>query len=758
MYGKIRGEIIFLILAANIYLIAQNTTEFIKINQIGYLPSYPKIFFVTTQTCGEFIIKDVHSGNEVYRGTFTYLGYDNSSGDYVWEGDFSSVVEPGEYCIYISSFGQSYNFKISDDVYFDLYYKLMRGFLFQRCGIDLSEQEFSHKACHLDDGKLFLSGKNKIVDAVGGWHDAGDYGKYIVNLGVSVGTLLHIYFLNKEKFKDNQLALPYGESYNNIPDILDEIRYGIKWIFAMQDEQTGGVYHKLTAKNFEPMNILPEQDYSERYIIDLSLNISSSTPTTAATGNFIGMLAAAYRAFKEYDLNFAQECITKAEKAWEFLENNPTIVPSGGFRNPAGVSTGEYGDSNDTDERLWAAAELFASTSKQKYNEYFINNYIRINSPTSWNNLKNLAVYSYYFAENADETLKQTIKNDIISYADNLIQRINSNFYKVVLRNTEYYWGSNSVVLNYAIDLIFAYEITKDEKYKIAALEQLHYILGRNAVGYCFVTGMGSKSPKNIHHRPSVAIGRALPGFLVGGPNSRGNDEVMRQYIQTYSPPPAKCYLDEEAAYSTNEVAINWNAPLVFLAAYFTLDGYDFVSLPPIFLSITQPKNNSIIRGQQKITFTVYCSTQIKKIDIYLNENLEFSSSQVIDEYVLDTTKYEDGDYELKILVEDISNNKVEKKVNIKIANNYYSQIKPKIVLTINNDEKNEEIDFTDNGNIKIKKVIIYNLKGKICYEINSAPFSINKEKLKNFSLGTYIYKIITVDNKKLIGTFTYMK
>jgi endoglucanase len=757
MFNKIRSKIIIALIVSFDILYSQEVSEYIKVNQVGYLPEAPKIFFVSTSNCGEFSIKEVSSNKEVFRSTISYVGYDNSSGDEVWIGDFSSLTDEGNYYIFISSLGKSYNFKISKNVYYDVYYKTMRGFLLQRCGISLSEPEFTHNACHLDDGKLFLSGKNKIVDAVGGWHDAGDYGKYIVNLGVSVGTLFDIYFLNKTKFKDNQLSLPYGESFNNIPDILDEIKYGIKWIFAMQDETTGGVYHKLTAKNFEPMNILPNEDYSERYIIDLSLNVSSSTPTSAATGNFVGMLAQAYRAFKNYDPEFAQKCLSAAEKAWEFLENNPTIVPPGGFRNPQGVSTGEYGDSNDTDERLWAAAELFSATSKQKYNDYFKTNYYKINSPTSWGNLRNLAVYTYYFAENADPELKQTIKNDIISYADSLLQRINSNPYKVVLRNTEYYWGSNSVLLNYAIDLVFAYEITKDEKYKLAALEQLHYILGRNPTSYCYVTGLGSKSPKNIHHRPSVAISKALPGFLVGGPNSRGNDNTMREYIQTYSPPPAKCYLDDTSAYSVNEVAINWNAPLVFLAAYFIPEDYEVSFSTPIFLSIDSPKNNSVIRGQQEIKFTVYSSTKVKEINIYVSDNLETSLIQP-QTYVLDTKKYSDGEYELRIVVKDILNRSVEQKINVRIANNMFSQIKKHIVVSLNNDNVNQIIDFTDNSRIQVKKVVIYDIKGKTCIELKSAPFQLMKENFKNFPTGVYIYKIITSDNKNLVGTLTCVR
>jgi|YNPMSStandDraft_1061717.scaffolds.fasta_scaffold10459_4 endoglucanase len=397
----------------------------IKVDQVGYRTNSKKIFFVTYSDTDNWMCEDegtlpksyakkfkvvnAISKNVVYEGGLTNPQWDENSWDYVQEGDFTAVKTSGLYYISVEKIGDFVWFKIEDDVYSDTAKTLIRSYYLQRCGVYINDKLSGvyHKACHLFDALYFnredapsrlwdagtsnkfnsdwtpaIGISQKVVPLGflnGGWHDAGDYGKYIVNLGVSVGTLFDIYFLNKTKFKDNQLSLPYGESFNNIPDILDEIKYCIKWIFAMQNETTGGVYHKLTAKNFEPMNILPNEDYSERYIIDLSLNVSSSTPTSAASSNFVGMLAQAYRAFKNYDPEFAQKCLSAAEKAWEFLENNPTIVPQGGFRNPKGVSTGEYGDSNDTDERLWAAAELFSATSKQKYNDYFKTNYYKIN-------------------------------------------------------------------------------------------------------------------------------------------------------------------------------------------------------------------------------------------------------------------------------------------------------------------------------------------------------------------------------------------
>lgn len=729
--------------------------EFIKINQIGYLPLEDKIFFVsTTPATNEFKIYEL-SGKEIFKSTLTYVGFDSSSGDDVWVGIFSELSKEGTYYISIPNFGESYQFKISSGVYWEVYYRAMRGFLLQRCGCSLNEPELKHSACHTKDGELFLSGKNLKVNAVGGWHDAGDYGKYIVNLGVSVGTLLHIYELCKEKFTDRQLNLSNGESYDFMPDILNEIKYGISWTFAMQNLDNGGVYHKLTAKNFEPLSILPDGDYEDRFIIDLSRGTTQSTETTAATGNFIGMMAAAYRVFKDYDYNFAVKCLSAAIKGWEFLEKNPTIIPQGGFRNPENVSTGEYGDWNDTDERLWAAAELFASTKQQKFSDYFISKYSSINSPMSWQNLKNLAVYTYYFTEGADESVKSLIEQDVRNYADLLVSRIESNPYKVVLRSTEYYWGSNSVVLNYAIDLIYAYEITKNEKYKKAALEQLHYILGRNATNFCYVTGLGSKSPQSIHHRPSVAISKALPGFLVAGPNSRGNDPTLSEYINSFNPPVAKCYIDNYEAYSCNEVAINWNAPLVFVSAYFLNSQFNFQIMPPIYIEVKSPTPQKELKGKIPIEFVIYSSTNIKKVEIFVNEAIESVISEESSVYYLDTEKYPDGSAVLKIVVYDMLNNSAQKEVPVRFVNKLYSKFSKTMIVTLNKDNTNKYVDFTNNSTISVKKVSIYNSKGKLVKEIKNSPFVWNGESVE---AGLYIYYITTKQNDVIRGKLIILK
>ncbi|MCX7956965.1 MAG: glycoside hydrolase family 9 protein [Endomicrobia bacterium] len=749
---------IFLLLSNN-NLLAY--LDCIKINQLGYLPDKQKIFFVSTSTLNslEFRVRNINNV-EVYSGILYYLGYDISSGDNLYEGDFSDLTSQGTYYIEIPNLGKSYIFRISEDVYLELFIKSMRAFLFQRCGYDLNEPELRYKMCHKEDGKLFLSGKPLKVNAIGGWHDAGDYGKYIVNLGVSVGTLIHIYELCKDKFFDRQFFLPNGESYNGVPDILDEIKYGISWIFAMQNPQTGGVYHKLTAKNFEGLSTQPDADFSDRYIIDLSRGTTYSTESSAATGNFIGILAGAYRVFKDYDTNFAIKCISAALSAWEFLEKNPDIVPQGGFKNPQDVQTGEYGDSNDTDERLWAASELFAAIGDKKYSDYFISKYSTPNAPISWQNLKNLAIYTYYFAENAESSMKSKIEQDLKTYADSLIDRILTNKYNVILRNTEYYWGSNSVLLNYTIDLIYAYEILKDNKYREFALEQLSYILGRNATSYSYVTGLGYKFPQNIHHRPSIAYGKTVSGFLVAGPNSRGNDPVLADFIKTHNLAPAKCYIDDINAYSCNEIAINWNAPLVFVSAYFLPKDLEFITMPSLQMYLFSPRDDQEVRGNINVQFNIYSSTGIKKVEILLDGKVENVFYNYCSNCIIDTTKYEDGKYNLQIKVENTVGDYIEKSINIIVANNKYTKLNKKSLLTLNKDSINDYIDFTNNSEINVEEVKVYNLYGKLIKNIKKPPFIWNGTDSFNneISCGTYIYIIKKDDNTSLKGIIYLIK
>ncbi len=536
------------------------------VNQVGYKPQLPK-FFYTNYSASSFEVVEETSGNVFYSGNLALVSSnDPATGMPIRKGDFSNLSRKGKYFIRLNTNDTSYHFNISSNVFEDVFNKSLKAFYFQRCGSQLFYTHagiYQRNTCHTGDAFFHSStGQSGFKLSRGGWHDAGDYGKYIVNAGISVGTLLMAYELFPELFNSDSLNIP--ESGNGIPDILDEVKYEISWFLTMQAPD-GAVFHKLTKEQFESF-VMPSQDSGMRFIYQKS---------STATGNFIATLARFYRVYKNFDSVFANQCLNAAINAWNWLINQPSIVPPGGFHNPSGTQTGEYGDNNDTDERLWAAAELFESTGNQSYKDYYEFNYNfggLINSTMNWQNVRTLAHLTYLFSRqtNVNQNLKSQLYNSLISYANNLVSKRNSNGFGVTINPGEYYWGSNSQVLNNGIILILAYIKTNLDTYLLAAMEQLNYILGLNAHNLSFVTGIGKRYPMKPHHRPSEADGvvEPIPGFVVGGPNQYLNDPILQQYFNQNTP-PALCYIDHLQSYASNEVAINWNAPLVFLAGYF---------------------------------------------------------------------------------------------------------------------------------------------------------------------------------------------
>ncbi|MHB1688275.1 MAG: glycoside hydrolase family 9 protein [Ignavibacteriaceae bacterium] len=541
------------------------------VNQAGYLPNLNK-FVYATQHADSFFVVEKGSSKVFFHGNLNFItSNDPSTGLTIYRGDFSSFTRPGIYFIRTSVGDSSVYFAISDTVFKDTFYKSLKGFYFQRCGMALLPQfagVYARAICHINDGYFHPStGKTGFASTTGGWHDAGDYGKYVVNAGISVGTLLMAYEYFPTKFNSDDLNIP--ESGNSIPDILDEVHYELNWLLKMQDTN-GGVYFKVTHETFEPFE-MPSSDTGTRYIYQIS---------STATADFAAVMARAARIYSSFDKNFSNQCLTAAQNAWGFLQQNPSIVPPGGFHNPAGTSTGEYGDGNDSDERLWASAELFATTGNSTYNTFFVNNYTTggiFNSEMSWPDVKSMAQLTYLFCNqsSADNSAKANLNISLGNLCSTYLDKINNEGLRVALNPGEYYWGSNSEVLNRAIMLILGYVQTNNKDYYNAALDQLNYILGVNGNNISYVTGTGTFSPMHPHHRPSASDGivNPIPGLMVGGPNQYLNDNVLSSHFSS-STPPALCYIDDQNSYASNEIAINWNAPLVFVAGYFNGQGH----------------------------------------------------------------------------------------------------------------------------------------------------------------------------------------
>lgn len=533
----------------------------VLVDQLGYRQGDEKAAYVKRIESKDFAIKNIKSNKIVYKGRINSIGQpDKATGDELYKLDFSTLQTPGVY--YISIPGQSitsYPFMIKNNVYFDCALKTLQSFYYQRCGIEIDNGEkWKHPACHTAKAE-FYNDQSKKKDVTGGWHDAGDYNKFVPTTNICIAFMLYSYANDPGLFRDGQLKIP--ESHNQIPDILDEAAWGLKWLLKMQ-RNDGAVYHKVSIKKWTGEH-LPGDETDKQYIFEIS---SSATASTAA------VTAQAARLFSEYDKKFAQELLSASVKAWDFLSNHKYNIPAGGFKNPPGVEGGEYNDTDDSDERLWAAIELYKTTGSDEYINYFLENYKSVGGPNytvSWQNTANFAYYSFLKLPERPSNFKATaiIISNLKVYADHLMSSINESGYKCVLNSDQFYWGSNSIDLGFAFDLIFAYEATHTKKYMEGALDQLHYILGRNTFGKTFVTGVGSNPVKHPYHQFSMLKypDDPIPGMVVGGPNknSRLNGKILSEY-------PGKSYEDFSKNYYVNETAINYTAPLIFISSFFS--------------------------------------------------------------------------------------------------------------------------------------------------------------------------------------------
>ena len=463
--------------------------------------------------------------------------------------------------------GRSWNFRIADDVFARAYYLAARSYYGQRCGtaLDLGPEfpGYQHGICHTDGAYDSSSGKEGKRVSSHGWHDAGDYGRYVVNSGISTATLLWTWDLFRHGVEKVSLRLP--ESGKVVPDLLSEARWNIDWLLTMQDKD-GGVWHKQTSSHFCGF-IMPEADKLTSLVIGSG---RSPFKTSCATADFAAVTAIAARVFAPFDPAYARKCLAASQNAWNWLKQNPDVV----FRNPPGVSTGEYGDAHCDDERLWAAAELLRATGEAEYENYFTAHYrdylstLRSDDPPSWPTVAPLALWTYVLGGGKNAAAVNDIRQLSLTAADAIVERAASHPYRTTMLAKNYIWGSNGVASNYSMQLLIADKIHADARYRDTATENLHYLLGRNTFSLSWVTQTGSNPVQNIHHRLSAADGIAAPwpGLLAGGPNPGRQDPTMQKLV-TPGTPPGKAYIDAEAAYACNEVAINWNAPLVFSLA-----------------------------------------------------------------------------------------------------------------------------------------------------------------------------------------------
>ena len=543
----------------------------IRLDQIGFYPAAPKIAVIVDSVASRFAVVDDLHGDTVFRGRLAPPRRWAPSEETVRQADFSSLHRPGRYAVVVPGVGRSYPFVIDRAALRDVGRGAVKAFYFQRASMALEPRyagRWSRPAGHPDTAVLIhpsAAGPTRAagttIASPGGWYDAGDYNKYVVNSGISTYTLL----LLCEQYPNHVARLTTGipESGGGVPDLLGEILWNLRWMRTMQDPADGGVYHKLTNAEFDRFE-RPDQATAPRYVVQKS---------TAATLDFAAVMAHASLVARRYPQalpGLADSLVAAAKQAWEWARAHPDVVYDQRALNaryqPA-IATGEYGDAHLEDERSWAAAELFAAPG--------IDSFRVASAPLpsdtlvvpSWGSVQALGLFTLveHRAMLPSQAERLALEQRLVALARPLVARARSSAYGVPIGGPrDWVWGSNAVVANQGIVLLQAYRLTADTSYRNAAVAALDYLLGRNATGYSFVTGYGAKTPLAPHHRPSASdtVAAPIPGLLVGGPNP-GQQDHCGGYPSTL---PALSYVDQQCNYAANEVAINWNAPFAFLS------------------------------------------------------------------------------------------------------------------------------------------------------------------------------------------------
>lgn len=572
-----RGErilLVFILIQVFLLAPAQKQCDQIKLNQVGYYPNSTKLAFVTGNTGPEdFYVVSEDGTDTLYKGFLSDKKRSAFSSTITRIADFSSFRIPGKYILRIGEIKQSFPFEIKNEVYSELSKALLKGFYYQRSSIALDEKyagKWNRAAEYGDDAVYIHPSANTnnrptgtIISARGGWYDAGDCNKSIVGNGITMATLLSAYEDFSNHFDTLNTNIP--ESKDKIPDILNEILYNLRWMFTMQDPFDGGVYHKCTSAGVND-GIMQAANREPRYVVQKS---------TAAALDFAAVMAQAGRILKRMKAQLpglADSCLRASANAWFWALKYPNVMYNQAIldkKYKPVVNTCAYSDDQLSDEWMWAATEMFITSKNKMYFDVIEQNIDDSVSLPSWNNVRMLAYYSMlryqgYLPKYTTEMIG-LMKKRLLNIADDFLVHISSNAFGTVMGQSkkDFVWGSNAIAANQGVLLINAYLITGNQKYIYGSMTNLDYLLGRNATGYCFVTGcFGTKSPLHPHYKMPIPgeIDEPIPGLLVGGPNQDRQDKSHYPFTDVET-----SYVDSDNAYSCNAVATDWNASMVYL-------------------------------------------------------------------------------------------------------------------------------------------------------------------------------------------------
>ena len=530
-----------------------NSISGVFADQLGYDTRGIKTF--SAEKFSSFQLLRVPENSVAYGGKNPRVIESPVVNDYaVYVSDFTAFQTPGRYVIRLDNGKTSHPFVIADTVYEARLRAALRFLYYQRNNSAIEMPYAEGPWIHPKDEKEHVTfpgseeGETKLVRK--GWHDAGDLAIYMPNHTYTCYWLASAW--DDFRFDADNLNIP--ESGNGVADILDELRWGLDWILDMQDTTDGGFYSNMCVQKNSP--------YAYGSTTPLTITgYELTNKTTSASASASGVLAYASTIFSHINPAYAARMLRAATQGWKFLEANPQQID-------ITINCTTYQDADDIHARFFASAGLFIATGEERFNRYFLSNDPGSQWISDYNNQTNLA-YLLYLKSNGGSSVKKQELRALLTGRSQETNRDRENHPFGFAGY--YYWGSLATAFaragNYSL---FDWKTNANESSIFTALQQLHYTFGQNSLGFVYVSGFGANGMKQgFHHwlKALNATPRNFPGMLAGGPNEKP-DENDRSgengYNKSAETPIDQRYTDNDS-WSTNEVAVNQNAQLVYV-------------------------------------------------------------------------------------------------------------------------------------------------------------------------------------------------
>ncbi len=532
-----------LILPSCIFNIQAEQEIFIRVNQVGFLPDDIKSFVVlSTKNLegNDLEIINTKTNKKVFESIIKNNSGVYGSFNYTYNIDFSEVKENGEYEIFIGKI-KSYPFRISETVYNQLSKTLLDFYKIQRCGYTNPNL---HKECHISDATSLIVKSDTLktkLDVSGGWHDAGDYVKFLNTTAYSTYMMLFAYDFDPIRFG-------FDQNKNNVADILEEAKVGIDWMLRAVYNKNKFVTQVQDLRDHDVGWRMPEDDpltFDRPAFIGVGKNLIGIYTATMA------LAATIWKDVLNYP-EFAKQCRQSAEYFYSIIHTVPDIDKSG---------SGMYIDKTYEGKLALGAVELYRLTNNKKYlsDAMVLADSAGSDFWWSWGDINSLA---HFRLAKYDTKYSEYIKNNLIEFN----KRKDENLFG---KGAKLSWGTNNVLLGIALQNILWKKLTNDNSFDSLEAYQRDFILGRNPWGISFIYQVGDNFTQNFHHQISF-LKNKLPGGFAAGPASK---EFLKGYNIKYENPDKYArfqtdeiyYRDDKADYITNEPTITANATAIFV-------------------------------------------------------------------------------------------------------------------------------------------------------------------------------------------------